>query len=80
MAAGAPDITGEFEWGLSSGDDNTNGCFQIIYNSADGVNTLLGEGVPFKRYRFDAKNSSSIYGNSDTIQPPAIVLIPQIKY
>ena len=29
---------------------------------------------------FDASHSSSIYGNSTTVQPPAITLIPQIKY
>ena len=28
----------------------------------------------------DASGSSSIYGKSETVQPPAIVLIPQIKY
>lgn len=30
--------------------------------------------------RFDASKSDPIYGNSNTVQPPAIVLIPQIKY
>lgn len=29
---------------------------------------------------FKASNSNSIYGNSNTVQPPAITLIPQIKY
>ena len=29
---------------------------------------------------FDARRSNLIYGNSDTVQPPAIQLIPQIKY
>lgn len=29
---------------------------------------------------FDANRSDPIYGNADTVQPPAIVLIPQIKY
>ena len=29
---------------------------------------------------FDASGNSSIYGRSETVQPPAIVLIPQIKY
>ena len=28
---------------------------------------------------FDASKSSPIYGNSSTVQPPAIQLIPQIK-
>jgi hypothetical protein len=29
---------------------------------------------------FSASNSNSIYGNSNTVQPPAITLIPIIKY
>ena len=28
----------------------------------------------------NASGSSSIYGNSNTVQPPALSLIPQIKY
>lgn len=30
--------------------------------------------------RVDASYSNAIYGKSDTVQPPAIVLIPQMKY
>jgi hypothetical protein len=29
---------------------------------------------------FNASKSSPIYGNSNTVQPPAMTLIPQIKY
>lgn len=29
---------------------------------------------------FDASRANSIYGNSGTVQPPAIALIPQIKF
>ena len=30
--------------------------------------------------KFNASKSNSIYGNSNTVQPPAIILIPQMKY
>jgi hypothetical protein len=30
--------------------------------------------------KIDASKSSSIYGNSSTVQPPAVKLIPVIKY
>ena len=30
--------------------------------------------------RFDASRSNIIYGNSDTVQPPTVTLIPQIKF
>ena len=29
---------------------------------------------------FDASLSNEIYGNSDTVQPPALSLLPQIKF
>lgn len=40
-----------------------------------GENSGNGDGVNFK-----ASKANPIYGNSNTVQPPAIVLIPQIKY
>ena len=33
-----------------------------------------------KTLTLDASRSSAIYGNSDTVQPPALTMIPQIKY
>ena len=29
---------------------------------------------------FDASRSNPIYGNAETVQPPTIMLIPQIRY
>ena len=29
---------------------------------------------------FDASRSSQIYGAAETVQPPALALVPQIKY
>lgn len=39
-----------------------------------------GTGFYFTSIVFDASQSNSIYGNSTTVQPPAIQLIPQIRY
>lgn len=33
-----------------------------------------------KEIGFDASRSNKIYGSSDTVQPPSIVLIPQLRY
>ena len=30
--------------------------------------------------KFDASKSNSIYGSSNTVQPPSICLIPQLRY
>lgn len=39
-----------------------------------------GAGISMWNTSFDASQSNSIYGSSTTVQPPAIQLIPQIKY
>ena len=37
-------------------------------------------GAQAKEIGFDASRNNKIYGNSDTVQPPSIVLIPQLRY
>lgn len=53
------------------------------------MNSESGYPAPFKgstealgsnNIVFDANLSNTVYGTSDTVQPPALVLIPQIKY
>lgn len=47
-----------------------NGAYQTVSDSTrDGTYTSI-----------DASYSNPIYGNSNTVQPPAIQLVPQIKY
>ena len=89
-SAGLPNITGTFSVNpringnsnsLAVNNRNVSGAF---YNTNDSstyqsVNTVAGNagsGV----LNLDASRSSSIYGNSTTVQPPAIQLIPQIRY
>lgn len=60
-----------------------NGCFYRI-NNLDGK-TYLGlnddsVGWNDPTMGFDASLSSSVYGNSDTVQPPAVVMNYIIKY
>lgn len=73
--AGLPNITGGISdmpsWGGSSGAISS---WVKSGNHNDG-----GEGGRYA-WNFDASRSSSIYGASNTVQPPAIALIPQIKY
>ena len=57
----------------------TDGCFK----NADRKEVYYYGGVAaegFDGILFDASKSNSIYGSSTTVQPPAIVLIPQIKF
>ena len=71
-----------YEWGRSGGatagalydgfDDDPFGlASQTGSSSHDGTAMKLG---------LDAARSSSLYGNSTTVQPPALRLLPCIKF
>lgn len=78
--AGLPNITGEWHiahW--ATGVYNTSGAVRYTY--ADTVKCVDGNASqPIGTYTFNASNSNSIYGNSDTVQPPSLTLLPIIKY
>lgn len=83
-SAGLPNITGAvvpgdtaYGWGAGTSasgafSDYTTGFSHL---GMDEQHVNRGNG-----FTFDASRSSSIYGNSDTVQPPACCLIAQIKY
>ena len=52
--------------------ENTTNVKNVVSNATAGD--------PIYGYGIDASKGNPIYGNSNTVQPPAIVLIPQIKY
>lgn len=70
--AGLPNITGDFQAMQRSGWTATSGAF---YNANGGVIHTGSSHTPadetFGRFYFNANRSSSIYGNSETVQPPA---------
>lgn len=72
IEAGLPNITGYIphDW-LSMGDGNPAGAFyrtNILGGSTSRQGKKSGD---WFRYMFDASRSSSIYGRSSTVQPPA---------
>ena len=75
--AGLPTITGQF--GSSHVDFGSfDGAF---YSKSNG--TAWTEGDDFYGsllVGFDASRSNSIYGSANTVQPPTLTLIPQIKF
>lgn len=81
-SAGLPNIEGEFtvagakEASLSraSGALSVSNPGNVLINSAL-ANTYLGP-----LFTFNASNFNNIYGNSSTVQPPALTLLPCIKY
>lgn len=77
--AGVPDITGLFN--LYTWDNgNPHGCFSGNIDSNNVITPGSGSSYNYNTINFSAAKSNSIYGASTTVQPPAIVLIPQIKY
>lgn len=77
VEAGIPNITGTF----SGDDDNAKsgytGCFELTDILTAGQGASTGND---RLANFNAQRSNPIFGNSDTVQPPALQLIPQIKY
>jgi hypothetical protein len=93
--AGLPDISGHFSAtdnvclnGYADKDTpkvfgNNDGCFSFIDGSGGRalVNVIqVGNYSDNRRVTFSASSSNNIYGNSDTVQPPALCLLPCIRY
>ena len=82
VEAGLPNITGELV-SLNAGTNNfkstefVNGAFspQAKWNTINGEGNMDSYG----EVSFDASKSNAIYGNSDTVQPPSVVLLYIIK-
>lgn len=70
IEAGLPNITGTFGRCINTG--TTDGAFRQASDTT-GAN-IGGSGSNNSSRTFDASRSSSIYGNSNTVQPPAYVV------
>ena len=75
IEAGLPNITGAIE-GVDI-DDGT--LFRPVMTNNKGAGRNMGQGNNVT-HSFDASRANPIYGASDTVQPPALSLIAQIKY
>ena len=87
VAAGLPNITGKFATRYA--EDALAGLIHLsgacTGNSPESVGAdRQGSGYALLTLpsivTFNAQKSNAIYGNSATVQPPAISLIPQIKF
>lgn len=78
VAAGLPNITGY----IDNFDQETSASGAFTKSSpGSGWNPTGGSSSDRRRMNFSAANSSSIYKNSvTTVQPPALKLLPIIKY
>ena len=78
VEAGLPNIAGTATYVNSDDMDQTNypdtGCFYWgIYNYNKTTN-IINKGPAKRNLKFSASRSNSIYGRSDTVQPPARIV------
>lgn len=79
VEAGLPNITGSFG-AMTYTNGQPIGVFKSNDENTNQVQEGGGNNKRFVRFSFDATRSSSIYGNSNTVQPPAIKMQYIIKY
>lgn len=83
VEAGIPNITGKTKMGFIFGNVTgvvPTGDGAVTVHTEDAT-TNYGVGSAVRStIGIDASRANPIYGHSDTVQPPAITLIAQIKY
>ena len=85
LSAALPNITGSLYSYASGGAKSGTGAINNIWEATDAdgrpsQDSLSSSVRAWCGFKFDASHSNSIYGNGQTVQPPALVLIPQIKF
>lgn len=79
LAAGVPNITGSLpDFYAKTGQDAGAGA--LYYQTSISNVPAAASSVGYRGLYFDASKSNSIYGNSTTVQPPALTMIYCIKY
>ena len=89
-SAGLPNITGSAKQAMVGNLGNAGGNVSVYEHSgaltkgdgytAQNAYSLAQQNWDIYPLAFDASLSNSIYGNSSTVQPPALTLLPCIKY
>ena len=76
LEAGLPPITGSYNGFRTgnSGNPNAKGAFIMLFDNVETLGGGSGSANRLQHLGFDASRCSPIYGNSDTVQPPAIVV------
>lgn len=80
MNAGLPNIAGSFYLYTYPGSSGTGSFTKTISNSSASTKLASGGEAPYSQITLNASRSSSVYGNSTTVQPPSVVMNYIIKY
>ena len=85
IEAGSPNIKGSLghlyrDYGLTDGGGQSDTDSALYWENTKSAVTGIGTNTAYGYNPiFDASRSNPIYGNSDTVQPPALTLLPCIK-
>lgn len=80
-AAGLPNIIGSGGWGERLASIDTDRCSGALWiNTEHERKGSAATDTGNCTIDFDASKSNQIYGASSTVQPPALMLIPQLRY
>lgn len=79
MVPGLPNAKGSVLFTIPYTNSNSSGALAL---SSSSQNYCVGQEYQSvgKSLTLDLSKDNPLYGASDTVQPPAIQLIPQIKY
>ena len=78
IEAGLPDVVGNFYDVIAQNGGGATGAFEL--NETGGaVGWQTGGTAKYSNFNFIASRSNPIYGKSNTVQPPALTLLPCIK-
>ena len=80
---GLPNITGviyDIRTHKPKSSNDYSGAFSHSYSYGNVLPSANGNVDAVINARFDASLSNPIYGASNTVQPPALQLIPQIMF
>jgi len=82
--AGLPNIKGSYPYTFSSRDDSSDpsvsGACYYVQAQSNKMQITKATSGGWGNMSFNASRSNAIYGKSTTVQPPAVTLIPVIKY
>ena len=79
-SAGLPNITGSLASRPVGNSNDTTGAFVRSRSIHSNLQANVSSTGFSSDLSFNASRSSSIYGNSSTVQPPALTLLPCIKF
>lgn len=77
--AGLPNVTGNFYDVIAQNGGGAT-CVFLVNESGGSVGFTTGGTAKYSNFSFDAGRANPTYGASNTVQPPALTVLPCIKY